>query len=156
MLCQNCNLNEASIHLYTNVNGNQQQVDLCQNCYKIMKSDPENPLNQFNQTGGSNFFDDFFPTHLQHKKVVTEETVVIHKDQAVQEDHANKLLNSHKVFLKSSALTSLTSLVVETLILLLVVTRKSFVSSKFLTAVPKTILSSSVNPVSVRLLSLKA
>ena len=60
MLCQNCNLNEASIHLYTNVNGNQQQVDLCQNCYKIMKSDPENPLNQFNQTGGSNFFDDFF------------------------------------------------------------------------------------------------
>ena len=46
MLCQNCNLNEASIHLYTNVNGNQQQVDLCQNCYKIMKSDPENPLNQ--------------------------------------------------------------------------------------------------------------
>ena len=60
MLCQNCNLNEASIHLYTNVNGNQQQVDLCQNCYKIMKSDPQNPLNQFNQTGGSNFFDDFF------------------------------------------------------------------------------------------------
>ena len=60
MLCQNCNLNEASIHLYTNVNGNQQQVDLCQNCYKIMKSDPENPLNQFNQTGGSNFFDDLF------------------------------------------------------------------------------------------------
>ena len=60
MLCQNCNLNEASIHLYTNVNGNQQQVDLCQNCYKIMKSDPENSLNQFNQTGGSNFFDDFF------------------------------------------------------------------------------------------------
>ena len=60
MLCQNCNLNEASIHLYTNVNGNQQQVDLCQNCYKIMKSDPETPLNQFNQTGGSSFFDDFF------------------------------------------------------------------------------------------------
>lgn len=60
MLCQNCNLNEASIHLYTNVNGNQQQVDLCQNCYKIMKSDPKTPLNQFNQTGGSNFFDDFF------------------------------------------------------------------------------------------------
>ena len=46
MLCQNCNLNEASIHLYTNVNGNQQQVDLCQNCYKIMKSDPKNPLKQ--------------------------------------------------------------------------------------------------------------
>ena len=60
MLCQNCNLKEARIHLYTNVNGNQQQVDLCQHCYKIIKSDPENPLNQFNQAGGSNFFDDFF------------------------------------------------------------------------------------------------
>ena len=46
--------------MYTNVNGNQQQVDLCQHCYKIIKSDPENPLNQFNQAGGSNFFDDFF------------------------------------------------------------------------------------------------
>ena len=96
-----------------------------------------------------------FPIHLQHKKVVTEETVAIHKGQAVQEDHANKLLNSHKVFLKSSALTSLTSLVVETSIQSLVVTRKSFVSSKFLTAVPRTIPFSSVNPVSVRLLSLK-
>ena len=82
--------------------------------------------------------------------------MAIHKGQAVQEDHANKLLNSHKVFLKSSALTSPTSLVVEILILLLVVTRKSFVSSKFLTAVPRTTPSSSVNPVSVRLLLLKA
>ena len=168
MLCQNCNLNEASIHLYTNVNGNQQQVDLCQNCYKIMKSDPENPLNQFNQTGGSNFFDDFFsdlnnfrssngdlPNTPPTQEGGNQGNGGNTQGPGLQEDHANKLLNSHKVFLKSSALTSLTSLVVETLILLLVVTRKSFVSSKFLTAVPRTIPSSSVNPVSVRLLSLK-
>ena len=38
MLCQNCNINEATIHLYTNVNGQKQQTDLCQNCYQIMKS----------------------------------------------------------------------------------------------------------------------
>ncbi len=44
MPCQNCNLNEASIHLYTNVNGNQQQVDLCQNCYKIMSLTQRTPL----------------------------------------------------------------------------------------------------------------
>ncbi|WP_159795230.1 ATP-dependent Clp protease ATP-binding subunit [Streptococcus halichoeri] len=44
MLCQNCNLNEASIHLYTNVNGKQRQIDLCQNCYQIMKTDPQNSL----------------------------------------------------------------------------------------------------------------
>lgn len=37
MLCQNCNLNESTIHLYTNVNGQKRQTDLCQNCYQIMK-----------------------------------------------------------------------------------------------------------------------
>ncbi|MFC3932659.1 AAA family ATPase [Streptococcus dentapri] len=61
MLCQNCKLNDASIHLYTNVNGQQKQIDLCQNCYQIMKADPENLLNntQTNQSMDS-FFDDFF------------------------------------------------------------------------------------------------
>lgn len=44
MLCQNCNLNESTIHLYTSVNGKQRQVDLCQNCYQIMKSDPANSI----------------------------------------------------------------------------------------------------------------
>jgi protein-arginine kinase activator protein McsA len=38
MLCQNCQLNEATIHLYTNVNGVKKQNDLCQNCYQIMKA----------------------------------------------------------------------------------------------------------------------
>ncbi|MGT2929040.1 AAA family ATPase [Streptococcus dentasini] len=61
MLCQNCQLNDASIHLYTNVNGQQKQIDLCQNCYQIMKADPENILNS-NPTNQSmdSFFDDFF------------------------------------------------------------------------------------------------
>lgn len=44
MLCQNCKINESTIHLYTNVNGNKQQIDLCQNCYQIMKTDPNNSL----------------------------------------------------------------------------------------------------------------
>ena len=44
MLCQNCKINESTIHLYTNVNGHKQQVDLCQNCYQIMKTDPEHSL----------------------------------------------------------------------------------------------------------------
>ncbi|MGT2845780.1 ATP-dependent Clp protease ATP-binding subunit [Streptococcus massiliensis] len=44
MLCQNCKINESTIHLYTNVNGHKQQVDLCQNCYQIMKTDPNNSL----------------------------------------------------------------------------------------------------------------
>ncbi|HEM2780226.1 TPA: ATP-dependent Clp protease ATP-binding subunit [Streptococcus suis] len=44
MLCKNCNINDATIHLYTNLNGKQQQVDLCHNCYQIMKTDPNNAI----------------------------------------------------------------------------------------------------------------
>ncbi|HGQ5480635.1 TPA: AAA family ATPase [Streptococcus pneumoniae] len=44
MLCQNCKINDSTIHLYTNLNGKQKQVDLCQNCYKIIKTDPNNSL----------------------------------------------------------------------------------------------------------------
>ncbi|HEL1008174.1 TPA: ATP-dependent Clp protease ATP-binding subunit [Streptococcus equi subsp. zooepidemicus] len=67
MLCQNCNLNESTIHLYTSINGKQRQIDLCQNCYQIMKTDPKNPIlggyngNQKAQQPSQNpFFDDFF------------------------------------------------------------------------------------------------
>ena len=64
MLCQNCKINDATIHLYTNMNGHQQQVDLCQNCYQIMKTDPENSilgdLRHFNASQPSDPFSDFF------------------------------------------------------------------------------------------------
>lgn len=70
MLCQNCHLNEATIHLYTNVNGVKKQNDLCQNCYQIMKSG--GPTNLFggganqgatNQSDANyNPFDDLFGT----------------------------------------------------------------------------------------------
>lgn len=67
MLCQNCNLNESTIHLYTNVNGKKKQVDLCQNCYQIMKTDPTNPIlgglnggQRAQERSSTPFFDDFF------------------------------------------------------------------------------------------------
>ncbi|VEF07832.1 ATP-dependent Clp protease ATP-binding subunit [Streptococcus equi] len=67
MLCQNCNLNESTIHLYTSINGKQRQIDLCQNCYQIMKTDPKNPIlggytgnQQAQQQSQNPFFDDFF------------------------------------------------------------------------------------------------
>ncbi|CVW24136.1 ATP-dependent Clp protease%2C ATP-binding subunit [Streptococcus pneumoniae] len=44
MLCQNCKINDSTIHLYTNLNGKQKQIDFCQNCYKIIKTDPNNSL----------------------------------------------------------------------------------------------------------------
>ncbi|MFC5630475.1 MULTISPECIES: ATP-dependent Clp protease ATP-binding subunit [Streptococcus] len=60
MLCQNCNLNESSIHLYTNVNGQQKKVDLCQHCYQIMKSGSGEP-DMFLHGGSLNpFLEDFF------------------------------------------------------------------------------------------------
>ncbi|MFA9493173.1 AAA family ATPase [Streptococcus sp. E17BB] len=62
MLCHNCKLNDATIHLYTNMNGKQGQIDLCQNCYKIIKSEPkqgdDRPRNL--AQGLDPFFDDFF------------------------------------------------------------------------------------------------
>lgn len=67
MLCQNCNLNESTIHLYTNVNEKKKQVDLCQNCYQIMKTDPTNPIlgglnggQRAQERSSTPFFDDFF------------------------------------------------------------------------------------------------
>ncbi|MDN3292115.1 ATP-dependent Clp protease ATP-binding subunit [Streptococcus sp.] len=44
MLFQICKINDSTIHLYTNLNGKQKQIDLCQNCYKIIKTDPNNSL----------------------------------------------------------------------------------------------------------------
>lgn len=66
MLCQNCKINESTIHLYTNVNGKKQQIDLCQNCYQIMKTDPNNSLfGGLTNMNNHNMdpFDDFF-NHL--------------------------------------------------------------------------------------------
>lgn len=42
MLCQNCHKNEATIHLYTNVNGQRAEVNLCQNCYQLLKQQQSN------------------------------------------------------------------------------------------------------------------
>ncbi|WP_414839969.1 AAA family ATPase [Carnobacterium sp. TMP28] len=37
MLCQNCQQLDATIHLYTNLNGQKGQLDICQNCYRLLK-----------------------------------------------------------------------------------------------------------------------
>ncbi|BAP85252.1 ATP-dependent Clp protease ATP-binding protein [Paucilactobacillus hokkaidonensis JCM 18461] len=49
MLCQNCQQNPATIHLQATVNGQKMQVDLCQNCYQLMKQAQNNLMN-----GGGN------------------------------------------------------------------------------------------------------
>ncbi|SKA00569.1 ATP-dependent Clp protease ATP-binding subunit ClpE [Pilibacter termitis] len=53
MLCQNCGVNEATIHLYTNVNGKQQQLDYCQNCYQKLKAQNNGENNPFSPVNNS-------------------------------------------------------------------------------------------------------
>lgn len=38
MICKNCKKNDATIHLHASVNGEKQQIDLCQQCYRDLKS----------------------------------------------------------------------------------------------------------------------
>ena len=45
MRCQNCDQNEATIHLYANVGGHRKQIDYCQNCYQKMKNQISNTVN---------------------------------------------------------------------------------------------------------------
>ena len=39
MLCQNCHKNPATIHLFANVNGHRQEIDLCQDCYQLLRQE---------------------------------------------------------------------------------------------------------------------
>lgn len=62
MLCQNCGKNEATIHLYANVNGTRKQLDYCQSCYQKIKNqalDNQPRMAQQDPFGFSNL-DDFF------------------------------------------------------------------------------------------------
>ena len=61
MNCQNCGKNEATIHLYTSVNGQKRQFDLCQNCYQKLKANQGN-MNQtmYQDPFGFSNFDDLF------------------------------------------------------------------------------------------------
>ncbi|MDR1605477.1 MAG: AAA family ATPase [Streptococcaceae bacterium] len=69
MLCRNCQLNDATIHLFTSVNGVKKQNDLCQNCYQVMKAGGRDNLFGGADTtmangsdNGFNPFDDIFGT----------------------------------------------------------------------------------------------
>lgn len=59
MNCQNCGKNEATIHLYTSVNGQKRQFDLCQNCYQKLKAN-QGSINQnmYQDPFGFSNFDD--------------------------------------------------------------------------------------------------
>lgn len=63
MLCQNCQKNPATIHLYTSTNGQRQEIDLCQNCYQLLKQQNSNgqaPQGQYADPFGFGSLDSFF------------------------------------------------------------------------------------------------
>ena len=61
MLCQNCHKNEATIHLYTSVNGKRMEVNLCQDCYqKLRNQASEGNNNMAENPYGFSSFEDLF------------------------------------------------------------------------------------------------
>lgn len=58
MLCQNCQKNPATIHLYTSVNGQNQAINLCQNCYQALKQ--QGMSSQYNDPFGFSNLDELF------------------------------------------------------------------------------------------------
>ena len=57
MLCQNCHERPASIHLFTKVNGQSREINLCQHCYQELRNQQGNLENMNNDN--NEFFDDF-------------------------------------------------------------------------------------------------
>lgn len=63
MLCENCKQRQATIHLYSDVNGSTVHHNLCQNCYKELMRKGGNPDNMNNNNNNFNDpfdFSDFF------------------------------------------------------------------------------------------------
>ncbi|WP_057765010.1 ATP-dependent Clp protease ATP-binding subunit [Companilactobacillus tucceti] len=61
MLCQNCHKNEATIHLYTSVNGQRTEINLCQDCYQRLRNQANEGINNMAQNpNGFSSFEDLF------------------------------------------------------------------------------------------------
>lgn len=61
MLCQNCHKNEATIHLYTSVNGQRTEVNLCQDCYQKLRNQASEGMNNMAENPyGFSSFEDLF------------------------------------------------------------------------------------------------
>ena len=60
MLCQNCHKRPASIHLFTKVNGQSREIDLCQQCYQELRNQQGNLENMNNNNEFFGDFDDLF------------------------------------------------------------------------------------------------
>ena len=83
MLCQNCNINEATIHLYTSVNGQKKQIDLCQNCYQIMKSGGQEALFGAGNASNGNSDEPFNPFNDIFSALMEQQALKLHQHKQV-------------------------------------------------------------------------
>ncbi|MGX7238038.1 ATP-dependent Clp protease ATP-binding subunit [Enterococcus phoeniculicola] len=79
MLCINCGTNEATIHLYANVNGQRKQLDYCQSCYQKLKNERngEQPRMTQQDPFGFGSLDDLFRSmsrQMQNQGIPNEQT----------------------------------------------------------------------------------
>ncbi len=56
MKCENCHINEATIHLLVNFNGEKRHIDICQDCYQKLSQQSE----QYRNNGGVDMMNDSF------------------------------------------------------------------------------------------------
>ncbi|CAI2617797.1 ATP-dependent Clp protease ATP-binding subunit ClpE [Apilactobacillus kunkeei] len=56
MKCENCHINEATIHLLINFNGEKRHIDICQDCYQKLSQQSE----QYRNNGGVDMMNDPF------------------------------------------------------------------------------------------------
>ena len=56
MKCENCHINEATIHLLVNFNGEKRHIDICQDCYHKLSQQSE----QYRNNGGVDMMNDPF------------------------------------------------------------------------------------------------
>ncbi|MGM0123840.1 ATP-dependent Clp protease ATP-binding subunit ClpE [Enterococcus sp. AZ194] len=78
MLCINCGTNEATIHLYANVNGQRKQLDYCQSCYQKLKNERgEQPRMAQQDPFGFGSLDDLFRSmsrQMQNQGIPNDQT----------------------------------------------------------------------------------
>lgn len=60
MICQNCKQRPATIHLFTNENGQKNELDLCQICYQQLKEQQIRDVNNNQGFDPNNLLENFF------------------------------------------------------------------------------------------------
>lgn len=99
MKCQNCGERQAVVHMYANINGQRQAINLCQECYaKIAhgQSNSNNFSNYSNTPGGFGDLSDLF-RQLQNNQANPNRSNPLQASQAQQGggNNGNSLLDSY-------------------------------------------------------------